>query len=230
MADLAKLLSGEASTDEEAQLLSQAVTELDAFLETRPMAEQRVQDLLDRQLKSGVTPETWSTVGDSITAFLGSEHAQLVAWLLTGDQIQGLQQLESYASPKVMAFLRSIMSIYGQDLNKAYFISDQLPHDWSYIYRNVYHDAITDSYLLRLRVEKNNGEQLYLEGEPNSFMHMTELLMRSLIALGSPEVFTEERISQFQEAAGTLLKLLSAEEEKEAGDGAEAQGKDGAED
>ena len=221
MADLAKLISGEASADEEAKLLSQAVTELDAFLETRPMAEQRLQELLDRQLKSGVTPDTWDAVGDSLTAFVGEEHAQLVAWVLTGDQLQGLQQLEHYASPRVMAFLRSLVGIYGQDLSKAYRASGELPQDWSYIYRNVYYDALTDSYLLRLRLEKYNGEEIFVEGDPNSFLQMTELLMGSLIALGSPEVFTEERISKFQEAAGTLLKLLSPQEEKDAGDGAE---------
>lgn len=220
MDNWANLLTGEISVEEAEPLITQGVDRLQAFLESDPQAEQRVVDILGRRVKGKITDETWQIVNDSLSQYFGQDLAYLLYWVVNVEDPRNnrMEEVEKYASPEVMAFLRTVVGIYGPDLSEVYAQWNQLPDGWRTIYRDVYYDQLNQRHHLRVRIEKYNGEEIVFEGTPDSILTLASYLVRTVYMVGTREAFSQDSVGLFVNETTELAKLLNPPQEEEPGE------------
>ncbi|RMF29184.1 MAG: hypothetical protein D6759_14405 [Chloroflexi bacterium] len=206
------MLTGEIPEEEASALLTQAATELQTLLETRPQVEQHVLDILGKRLDGTVDAETWQVLDASLANYLGRNPAYLIAWIVQPDRDGRLERLAEYASPQVLAFMRLILGLYGPEMENALVLWNQVPDDWRTFYREVYYDEIGQQYRLKLHIEKYNGEAVFIEGNPDSILSLTSYLVLTLRLVGTPEAFSEHTVNLFLDETNRFVKLLLPQE------------------
>ncbi len=213
MDDWGSLLMGQISAEEADRLLAQSAEDLHAFLEARPQAVQHVLDILSKRLGGEINAETWQVLDTSLANYLGRDLAYLVTWVAQSDQGNRIQELEKHASSQVMAFLRTILGLYGLELENAFAVWNEIPDNWRTFYREVYYDQLSERHHLKLRIEKYNGEEAAIEGPPDSILTLTTYMILTLRLVGTPDAFSQDRIDLFLDEAHQLIQLLRPEEE-----------------
>lgn len=208
------LLMGEISTEEAAPLLSKGVADLQTFLETHPQAEQQVLDIIRRRLGDNITTTTWQPLLTSLTNYFGLNLAYLMAWVAQYDQRNRIEELEKYNLPQVTTFLRTILGLYGLEMENAFAVWERLPDDWRMFNREIYYDQIKQRHYVRVRIEKYNGQDAIVESYPDGILELTSFFIRTLLMVGTPNAFSQRYIDMFFDEASQLVKFLLPEEEK----------------
>lgn len=211
-----KMLTGEISGKKAEPLLTRGVAKLQAFLETHPQAQQRVVDILRRRLNGEINAGTWQVMNDSLSQYFSQELAYLLYWVVNVEDPSAnrMVEVEQYVSSKVMAFLQTVVGIYGPDLSEAYAHWNQLRDSWRTIYRDVYYDQLNERYHIRVRIEKYNGEEVVFEGNPDSILTLASYLVRTAYMVGTGEAFSPGSVNLFANETKVLAKLLSPEQEE----------------
>lgn len=207
------MIANEPVSEDSARLLARAAGDLHAFLETHPEAVSHVLDILRRRLGSEINAQTWQVLDASLVNYLGQDLASLAAWTVQPDQGNRLQELEKHASPEVMTFFRTILGLYGPELERAYAVWNELPDNWQTIYREVYYDQLAGRHHLKVRIEKYNGEEMVIEGPPDSILTLASYLILTVRLVGIPDAFSPERIELFLSEADQLIRVLQREKE-----------------
>jgi hypothetical protein len=184
-------LNNQLSVSDADKLLSQTAANLEALLVARPQAEQQVMEIISKRLGSGVQSQTWEAVISSLT-YVGPDLARLVGWVGSTDQDNRLTQMEKLASPKVVTFLRTILGLYGVELGKAFVRFGRFDQDWVSFYRDVYYDPVAKNYYLKFRIEKFNGEQAVIEGDPSSMAYLIAYMLRAVRTVQSPDAINPD--------------------------------------
>jgi hypothetical protein len=204
-------------TAELRDLMSAGAAELRALVSSQPTTEEEVVAVLSRRLEGPVTPETWDSIRDSLTSYLGEEAFNTFGFTMTsdvGDETR-LHILEEVGGPDVVNVLRRIMAQFGEELRLAYEVSGQLADNWRLVNREVYRDLINNRYFMRIEVEKYGGEKTAIEGPPDSILSLATFLLGALRYTGDADAFSEVRIDAFLTEARELISLLTAAEEIE---------------
>ena len=206
MADWSSLLAGQVS--DPGPLIAQTAETLDAFLQTRPQADPEVLEIIGKRLGKEIGEKTLDDVHNALSNYLGQDPASLVAWVTRADQTNRIAQVEASAPPRVAAFLRAILGLYGSELALAYTRWKELPGDWTWINREIYHDLINERLLVKVRIDKNNGEQVVIEGPPYSILELTVNMLRTCRMVGRPDAFTQRTIDMLSTEFEEFLKLV----------------------
>ncbi len=203
------LLTGQLPDEEQVRLLSEGVAELEAFLESRPEATEDVLEILARRLDGKIDHQTWATVDAALSSYLGRELAYLIAWVAQPEeQMERLRELSGYAAPEAMAFLGTVLGLYGPELERAYLCWNEIPDDWRVLYRDVYYDMLNQRPHIRLRIQKYNGETVTFEGHSDSILALASSLILTLRLAGIPDAFSQGRLLQFGEEVRELFRLV----------------------
>src|SRR5215472_9309313 len=155
-----ELSRGTVSDADSEPLIRQTVQQLDGILRSRPEARQEVLELVAKALAGGVTPASWETLGTNLRNYLGEDPAQLVAWVVSDDQLNRAARLEADGSTALTGLLRSILGHHGPELETAAAVFNALADDWRRVDREVLYDNIVDRTTVRMRILKNNGAEL----------------------------------------------------------------------
>jgi hypothetical protein len=83
-----------------------------------------------------------------------------------------------------------------------------LPDDWSVINREISYDLIGERLLVRVRIDKYNGEQVTIEGQASSILELAANLLRTCRMVGRPEVFTPRTIALLTGEYEAFLALI----------------------
>jgi hypothetical protein len=196
------------SEQEMQDLLQASVDELEALLTRDANAEGRLLELLGRRLSDPIDTETLTAVRSSLIYYLGENGGPLLIWISSTEQAGRLANISAMASPEVISLIRAVLGLYGQELEKAYALWNEIPDNWKTIYRHVYFDKINGNYLLRIRVEKYNGEMATIEGNADQLMDLTRHFILALRLVGVPDAFSQDRVSEFLEEVDVLRELI----------------------
>lgn len=213
-----QLLRGDASRRETKSLLIEACGSLDELLTSNPRAGEEVQAVLTRRLSGNVDPDTWPLVEEGLTTFGGTHLGQLVKWIVPdgpGD-VSRIETFERYCSEPLRDFVRAILSIYGVDLREALELWGEFPEGWRRIVPYVYADVETREYYLKFRVSKFNGDEIGLEGTPDSFLQLVTNIARTLEVIDTRAAFSDDAVEAFRSAASDFLGVVDAETNGEA--------------
>lgn len=190
--------------------LTSSATALQAFLKSHPDAERQVREIIDKRLGK-IDSNTWNSVFTSLDSYWGKESTDIlynVANVVPSDLESRLQEIGKAASVEVVNFLRKIISLYGPDLEAAFLASSQLPNNWKTFYRDVYYDYVNKRSHLRVRLAKYNGEEPIIEGNADSMLELTILLMQTFRFLPVPDYIGKEISDRFIQEANELIKFL----------------------
>jgi hypothetical protein len=180
---------------------------LGAFLDAHPEAEGQAREILDKHL-SKIDATTWNSVFASLDNYWGKESTDILFNTAQTDQASRLQKLADSVPPTVMNFLRKIISLYGPELTNAYVASNQLPHGWRTFYRDVYYDYVNQRSHIRIRLAKYNGEDAFIEGNADSILDLTLLLMQTIRFLPVPDFISLTMVDRFIQEADELFNFL----------------------
>lgn len=211
-----KLLKGEVSAKQKEKMLSQGVAHLDDFLKSDLQTQQRVVDILSRRLSGEIDVDTWNVMHASLSQYFTEDLAYLLYWVVGVEDptASRMQEVEKFASPAVMAFLRAVVGIFGVDLSNAFTLWKQLPDNWRSMSRYIYLDLLSQQHRLTVRIKKYNGEQMAIEGPPDSILDLAEALIYTARLVGTREAFSTERIEAFLDESRQLTELLTEEREE----------------
>lgn len=211
-----KLLMGLVSAEEAKNMLSKAVAVLDDFLKSDPHTEQRVVDILSRRLSGEINASTWDVMHASLSQYFTEDLAYLLYWVVGVEDpaANRMQDVEKYASPAVMAFLRAVVGIFGADLSNAFHLWNRVPDNWRNLSREVYYDLINQTHRLKVQIEKFNGEEVIIEGPADFVLNLAGALIYTARLVGTREAFSQESIDEFLDESRQLTELLTAEKEE----------------
>jgi hypothetical protein len=222
------VLDGRTGPDQD-RVLTRGMKLLGQALSADPSLEEAVAELIERRMvDERPGRDTWTDLDEALTVMLGRQPALLFAWLAIGDSTR-VDTVLDLGPPAAAAFVRSIMGRFGPELRLGYDVWRRLPDDWRTFFRDVYHDQLLNQPFLRVRLLKYSGEEVLIEGSPNSFLTLTKNLILTLQSVATPDVFTDDSIDSFDEEARRLLKQLIPDQDLNAtpatstsGDGAAA--------
>jgi hypothetical protein len=141
--------------------------------------------------------------------YLGKEAINIFDYVAQFDQDNRLQAVAKYGCARATSFLEGIISLYGPELANAYLILDGMPHNWNWFYRDVYLDQDSNMYFVRIRLTKNNGEELVIEGNPSTTLELATNTIRILQLVKVRDAFDQQNIvDQFVGEARNLIKFL----------------------
>jgi hypothetical protein len=203
------LIEARMSIEEAGPVLEEAAQQLDAFLTAHHEALAFVNDLLARRLGGKPTDQTFASLDAALASYLGRGPSALIAWLAMSEasaDSERAAELARHGSPQVQAFLGSIRATHGPELGQAYAVWRQNPNDWRTFYRDVFVDQITGAPLIRVRLLKYDGEEVLLEGSPNSFLALVHNFVYTLNFLRSGTAFDPGLVQAF---AGTVAEFAT---------------------
>lgn len=218
MASWQDLLEGRLSVGEAEGLVAEGAKELEELLKSDPGAEERLLEIIGTRVDGEINDVTWDLLDSSLIGYVGINVTQLLEWVFIGLALRDPSRMDlvaKAASPRVENLIRSILGRFGVELEEAWTVWRQLPNDWRTFFREVYHDQIRNTPLIKIRIRKYNGEDLNLEGNPSSFLTLARNLVLTLQLVAIPDVFSPDIVDSFVEEVTKLNKLIAPEEEEE---------------
>lgn len=181
---------------------------LDAFLKTHTDAEAQVLEIMEKHLNQ-TDAKAWTSIVASLDNYWGKESTNILIDIARqADQATRLEEAGKYASPEVMNLLRKTLSLYGPELAAAAVAANQLPHGWKILYRDVYYDYVNRRPHIRLRFSKYNGEEPFIEGNADSILDLTILILETLRFLPVPDFIGPAMADRFIQAADDFINFL----------------------
>lgn len=189
--------------------LPAGVAALNTFLESNPRAEERIEEIINKRL-SNTDTGAWQAVFVSLENYLGKEATDVLDYVLQTQvgQMEILQEISKFASPQIMNILRTITSLYGSEFEKAFLALKQMANSWKMFYRDVHYDFVNKRYQFRLRFEKYNGEVPFIEGDADSILDLTQLMIQTLLFIDSRDAFRKDLVDQFIERANQFINFV----------------------
>jgi hypothetical protein len=188
-----------------------SATALESFLNSHPDAEHQAREILDKRL-SKTDANTWNTLISSLDNYWGKESTDIVINVAQQPDAEKrsrrLEEINKFASPAVMNFLRKIYSLYDLELANTFLVSNQLPNGWQTFYRDVYPDPLNKRSFIRIRLAKYNGEEPFIEGNADSILELTMLMVKTMRSLESPVLFGKNLAEQFIQDANDFIQFL----------------------
>lgn len=211
------LIAGRARPEDAEGLISKTAAELDSLVTSVPRIEARVGEILARRLNDGITVDTWNRLHFSLSAYLGDDVAFLLYWALGvgGTEDEGrMDLLARHASAESIAFLRTIVVIYGGDLELAFEFSNEEPHNWQHVEHKVFLDLASGDIRITVRIRKYSGEEFTIEGPPDFTLNLARVMM-ALAQRVPPDSFSSAAVQLYIEEAIKLNEYLTSGEAEE---------------
>lgn len=184
----ANLMSPNSSVEDARPILPEALSELESALAPERGGVEGVLAILHDRVRTATGAGWFPSVDAHLGTYSGPDVALLLVWLAqpigsptsptqASERVAAVSEL---ASPEVAAAVRTILGRYGKELWDSYDLWNQVPDDWRSVSHNVYLDQVTGRYLMRVRVQKYNGQEALVEGPPQSILGLIQAVLSSL--------------------------------------------------
>jgi len=189
--------------------LDGVIEQLDRVLGSRRTVEKELLTVIGQRLEGEIDTDTWQVIYEQVAAF-GIDETKvsgLLAWVVTnGTPV--ITELEGSVSARVSGFLRLLLAEHKPELMNAFRSWREDPDDWSGVYREVLVDLISQVYKIEVRIDKVNGEQLFLAGPARSLLNLAWRILDTLRLTGSPDAFEGADIAGFRRELVTTLEFF----------------------
>jgi hypothetical protein len=221
------LLGNDAAPDLQPEMFDEAIAQLEELVETRPDCKEETIATLQRQFDRGLDHITWAGVTRSLANYCGVGPAYLVNWLVYQSTERRLAVVDQRASPAVVAYLRTVVTRFWDELNAIQIAVSSSVNDWWKIDKHVYYDALDGSYRPTISLTKVNGDVVVLEMTTDSLLNLARHLLVMVAAVGDVSDFSPERVGSFLNQLGPVLDLFNPPESAPA-DGVAAESSEAA--
>lgn len=185
---------------------------LDERLSADQQAGNEVTDMLDRRLRPPFEPSTWLSIETSLVRLLDDEASGLfLSWLLTDPTEERIAMLDAKSEPAAAKLVQRLRARFGHDIDAAAAHMNLGSEDWLRVDRLVYLNQETGLPGARTTIRKVNGETLVVEGNANSLLGLTRVLLEAVRAFDSATVFGEQERDAFLAMLEEVRAMLSHE-------------------
>jgi hypothetical protein len=204
-----KFLQGELTDEEGNELWRRTSMMLESFLSTHSDGAEHLLGVIAKQLAGKEDASTWGKLRDCLTNYFGEDGAFLIGWLADAETDVRLESFAAVAASSVVDLTRRVISMYGSEIRLAISAYQEFPDDWRRIRGNVYYDYGDRSWLLKVRLEKYNGQEVVVDATPDSAMNLTTRLLEMLTMVSDRSVFNPERARDIRQAMQELQQMLA---------------------
>ena len=205
MADWASLFSGDVTDPR--PLITETAAVIDRVLRSRPQADQEVLTIIAKRLGNEIGEKTWEDIENVLGFYLGPDAPALVLWVASDDLADRIAKVEEVAPERVAALVRAIVGLYGPELKLSHQRWNELPNDWFGINREIYYDVVRDRVVIKIRIDKNSGEQVFFEGLATSILELTANILRTCRMVDRPGAFSQPVVELLSQEYEEFLKI-----------------------
>jgi hypothetical protein len=206
------MLGDELSQAEGDELIASAVADLKTVLEKTPQAESTSVQIVRAKLSGPLNDRSWDVLIGCLGAFVGTGAAYLVSWVAFGNWEERLARVSELAlpdAPEADRFVRELIGLWGDQIQRAMTLRSQSPDDWVGITTNVLANLLFGEYRIKVNIEKVSGNVVDLEGPPDSILNLTRHLVSCVTAIGDADAISQDRIDSFRDEVKALEALLA---------------------
>ena len=191
-------------------LLGIAVDNLNTATTERPDVHIDVANalsaILDRQ---PLNDQTWSAVEKSLSVCLGERPSRLIGWLVRDENyLSRLIEVRPDLQPPALALLQGLIARYGPGLERAFYMDGGYVDDWQRLQREIWTDPSTNRCKIRLSIMKYNGEDMLVEGGPDSMLTLATHVLMTLNGVQDASLFRQDP-EPFLNEARRLVETLT---------------------
>jgi hypothetical protein len=220
------LFRGQLEEPDKQRVLRRSLQALADFVAATPTAFDDVTDMIRTHTAGPARTDTWDALDRSLTLYLGREPANLFSWIAESIEPR-MEELDELGVEPAMHFLRRLFSLYASELEMTWTAWREFPDDWMRFSRDVFWDALSSQWNVRLRLIRYDGEESEVRTTARGFLNLINYTLRTLRAIPTPDAFPEDMKNEFYVELGETMRyfdLLPDDEEEgtPAGEGDEA--------
>jgi hypothetical protein len=182
-----------------------------------PSTMTELREIIDAELSSPATSETWGSLGRRLTDYLDEVSGNLLVNMLTVPDLSaslkdaGFPEMlaDVNALERSLAFLRALYKERLQFLQRA---SGESPDDWDIVTREVSYDALVSAWQYRVRIEKYGGEIVSLVGPVGSIVALTTRFLDLIRQFPGPWVVEASRIEELNSMLQSFAAWLKTQD------------------
>lgn len=191
------------------ELIKKDISELAAILSENPGVEQQVREVIEYHLKESVDRTTHEKVYGGLEILLGEGAARITAnsCRFNGNKFFDVikKEGEGVAVDKALPFLQHLTALYGNKMEEAHDISDEIPEDWRSGAVNLYRKEEEEVWFIDVDLTQYNGEKIFLRMPPVSAFNLASGLIGEMGKLPR-EAVDEKVIKKFREETESFKK------------------------
>jgi len=210
------LIAGNVSVEEAQPLFSSVASQLESFLRANQNGDRLVLDVIGKRLGGKIDRDTMKSLDRALTDTIGPDTAALLRWIMAANQGERLKEFEKSADQRVTSLLRTIIALYGPEFENAIYRDLTFANDWQTLTKEIFYDAYRRIWRLQLRIEKNNGDEFFIDSPADSFMRFTRSILNTIAAVPNPEAFSGKTVDDFLESTRAVVKFLRPQPEEAA--------------
>ncbi len=195
------------------EMFSEAVRELDRLLEIRPDAKEETVAILEDQFGRPPQHDSWASFTRRLTNYWGEGPAYLLNWLVYSNTGIRLAALSERASPRVVAYLRSIVALFWDQMNATQYLITSTADDWLRVDKHVLYDRLEDRTQFTLTITKVGGDVVKVDTRADGILILVGHLMVMIAAVGSTDEFSPDRVSTFLEQVSAAVDVFTSSED-----------------
>lgn len=193
------------------ELIKKDISELAAILSENPGVAQQVREVIEYHLKESVDPATFGKVYGGLQILLGEGAARITAnsCRFNGNKFFDAikKEGEGVAVDKALPFLQHLTALYGNKMEEAHDLSDEIPENWRRGAVNLYRKEEEEVWFIDVDLTQYNGERIFLRMPPVSAFHLARGLIREMGKLPR-EAVDEKVIKGFREETEGFRKTF----------------------
>lgn len=207
-----KLLDGRLDDGDRRGLLEAAGAELNQAVAERDGDYGGLLDAIAAVADQPIGERLWADAFRAFELALGANPARLIGWLVVDSTYaERLAAVRPALDPAARAFLTDLLVRFGDRLERAsHAAATGNEHDWRLVNREIAVDRTTGWTTVRLTISKYNGEEMRIEGRPDSMLTLAEAMLAAVNAVGDPAAFHQD-LGPFMDTVGQTLAMLTVD-------------------
>jgi hypothetical protein len=155
-----------------AKAVDQQLTEDKSFGEN-------ISAIIAKRLEPELTPDSMTSIGQGLAEFTTTDIANFILQGLAYDEFDASFEADVRAtfSDRLVGWMHLLRAMFGDRINRASSMFQQSPDDWMFFGREVLHDELRQTYMVRMTFTKYNGDVFVIAGPPNSPVNLTRELL-----------------------------------------------------
>lgn len=162
----------------------EAIQALQSKLNDNAAFYSEIELIIREHVNPIVSTDAYERIMSGLELYLEEDTAfYLLHFIRYSNDSSYLEQVMAQCTEPFWHILRRLISLFANDLRKAYKLFSENPNAWDILNRHAYFDHLTNNWIMSLEIIKYNGERLSLEETPGGALALLRGIMHMLMSI-----------------------------------------------